>query len=254
MLQMISIEVPVSTSNFDLLESLMTAIKQSDVPINHGDVIAIPSKYVSFSQGRVVRLEDVVPSLKAIELSTQLGISAQVAELLLSESDKVIGREADGNILTLKKGTYFRNGGIEAVDASTGLISLLPIDSWREAERIRHIVFNQLAVSVGVVVISEAILVGRKGTGGVALSVSGFVPIQDERGKPDLFGTPMKYTTRSIANMFAGAAQLLVEGKDVIVLIQNSGAELVDSHFSFDDMGIAPEQDLFSGSSQVSNM
>ena len=41
---------------------------------------------------------------------------------------------------------------------------------------------------------------GRLGTTGVALATAGFQPMEDERGKTDLFGNPMPVTQRGVAD------------------------------------------------------
>jgi F420-0:gamma-glutamyl ligase len=61
------------------------------------------------------------------------------------------------------------------------------------------------------------------GTTGLAVSVAGFEPLEDERGKQDLFGNILKVTRRALADQIASAVQLIMGEADEgfpIVLIR----------------------------------
>jgi F420-0:gamma-glutamyl ligase len=45
---------------------------------------------------------------------------------------------------------------------------------------------------------------------GIAIGVSGFVPIQDRRGVHDIFGRPIRVTQANVADDIASAAHLLM--------------------------------------------
>ena len=73
---------------------------------------------------------------------------------------------------------------------------------------------------------------GRWGTTGVALATAGFRPIQDERGKIDLFGNPMQVTQRGIADTICAAAELVMGERDeatAVAIVRNAGVELTDA-------------------------
>jgi F420-0:gamma-glutamyl ligase len=63
----------------------------------------------------------------------------------------------------------------------------------------------------------------RMGTTGLAVSVAGFEPLEDERGKQDLFGNILNVTRRALADQIASAVQLIMGEADEgfpIVLIR----------------------------------
>ncbi|MBK9748810.1 MAG: coenzyme F420-0:L-glutamate ligase [Chloroflexi bacterium] len=245
MVQMQGVQLTISLSSFDLSSALVQAIKEQGIELHNGDIIVVSSKHVAVKQGRTRVLSEIVPTAEAVTLAERLHISNQLAALLLECSERILGRDPSGAIITATQGTYLVNGGIELLDAEREIVALPPEDPVHEAEQIRRLIYSEFGVEVGILVASQAILVGRKGTGGVAIAVSGFFPVIDERGKPDLFGNPMKFTTRGLANMLAGAAQLLLSDSEACVIVTNSGAEMVNQSFSFSDMGIPPEEDIF---------
>jgi coenzyme F420-0:L-glutamate ligase/coenzyme F420-1:gamma-L-glutamate ligase len=62
----------------------------------------------------------------------------------------------------------------------------------------------------------------RLGTMGVTIGLSGLAPVQDLRGEPDLFGTPLRHTDVGFADQIAAAATLVMgqaaEGCPVVLV------------------------------------
>ncbi|PWG74228.1 hypothetical protein DF186_18980, partial [Enterococcus hirae] len=54
---------------FDLYAAIINALKFNNMDLKDGDVLVISSKYVSFSQGRLVSLENIIPSKEGFSLS-----------------------------------------------------------------------------------------------------------------------------------------------------------------------------------------
>jgi F420-0:gamma-glutamyl ligase len=88
----------------------------------------------------------------------------------------------------------------------------------------------------------------RIGTVGVAIGCSGFEPVEDERGKKDLFGNVLKVTLRAIADGLAATGVVVMgEGSESIpaVVIRGFKVTPTDRKLSKDDMTIDPDQDIY---------
>ena len=89
---------------------------------------------------------------------------------------------------------------------------------------------------------------GRLGTTGVALATAGFRPLQDERGKADLFGNLMQVTVRGVADTICAAAELVMGERDEatpIAIIRNTGVKIEEVELSAADVAIDWKQDIY---------
>src|SRR5207245_8839719 len=75
-------------SEFDL-PALTDGLVGDD--LRDGDVLVVSSKFVAISEGRIVSLSSVLPRAEAREVAAKYGFSPQLCELILRESDEVIG-------------------------------------------------------------------------------------------------------------------------------------------------------------------
>jgi coenzyme F420-0:L-glutamate ligase len=199
--------------------------------VRNGDILAITSKVVAISEGRVVELHKVVPSRKAHSLSNKYHVLPEICELIIKEADSIIGG-IDGVILTLKNSILMANAGIDKKNAGPGNVVLHPENSTRSAEQIRKDFLKTEGKRIGVVITDSRTQPLRVGTIGLALAVSGFDPIIDERGKPDLFERPLLITRRALADELATAAEILMgETNECVpaVLIRNAPVTMSDT-------------------------
>jgi F420-0:gamma-glutamyl ligase len=146
-----------------------------------------------------------------------------------------------GFLLTAKNAVISPNAGLDRSNIPSGYAVLLPEYPYATAERIRQALQDHWRVRLGVVLTDSWLMPGRVGTTGVALATAGFRPIEDERGKADLFGNPMSVTQRGIADSISVAAQLVMGERDEatpIAIIRNSGVRLTDQPLSADDVAI----------------
>jgi len=209
---------------------MVDAIAASGETLQDGDVVAVSSKYVAISEGRVVSLDDVKISMEALELADHYQMNPKTAQLVLQEADHVFGG-IPGFLLTFKDGIVSPNAGIDRSNIPSGHVVLFPKDPYQSAAGIRAALRDRLGVDVGVILTDSWLMPGRLGTSGVALATAGFKPIQDERGKTDLFGNPMAVTQRGIADGISVCAQMVMGERDEatpIAIIRNTGVELAD--------------------------
>ena len=105
--------------------------------IADGDIVVLAESALSTTEGGIVTLSEVNPSKKALEYADKYHIDARLAEVVISESDRIIGG-IPGFLLCLKNGTLLPNAGIDASNAPAGKVVKLPKDPDASAKRVRE--------------------------------------------------------------------------------------------------------------------
>ena len=257
-LTVIPVSAPVRKSPFDLHATIIDSMTAAGQSLQDGDVLAISSKYTSISEGRIVRLHDVRVGPQAAYIANRYVMNPQMVQLILEEADYVFGgitHEFDGMrvgfLLTYTQGIVSPNAGIDRSNIPEGLVVLFPTDPYQKAAEIRREIHDQLGVTVGIILTDSWLMPGRIGTTGVALATAGFRPVQDERGKIDLFGNPMRVTRRGIADAICSCAQMVMGETDEatpFAIVRNTGVAMVDEPFSVADVAIPWDLCIYIGS------
>ena len=235
------IPASVQDAPFDLLATLRRAFEQAGQQPQDGDVVAISSKYVAISEGRIVRLDDVIVSDAALILAKRYHLDAALAQLVLDEADHIFGGIPLGFLLTYRQGVISPNAGIDRSNIPQGYAVLLPADGYKSARRLRQALQALYGVQLGVLLTDSWLMPGRLGTTGVAVGMDGFQPVQDERGKLDLFGNPMAVTQRGMADALCSAAQLVMGERDEATpcaLLRGAPVRLSDQPLGPQDVAI----------------
>lgn len=246
-LTIIPVRAPVQRDVFDLHRILAEAIQASGEQLQDGDVLAVSSKYTAISEGRIVKLADVVVSEKGAALADRYHMVPQMAELVLQESDHVLGG-IQGFMLTAQHGIVQPNAGLDRSNIPSGYVVLFPREPYQSARGIRRGMRELLGVDIGVIVTDSWLMPGRLGTTGVALATAGFRPLQDERGKADLFGNLMQVTVRGVADTICAAAELVMGERDEatpLAIVRNTGVKIEDVELSAADVAIDWKQDIY---------
>jgi coenzyme F420-0:L-glutamate ligase len=181
--------------------------------LRDGDVLVISSKFVAVSEGKVVRLNGVKAGDMARELAAKYRMDPRLCELVLRESDGVIGG-IPGFLLTSKDGLLTPNAGIDKSNVKHGSVVLYPRKPEESAWRIREGLRFTRGVSVGVVICDSRLSPTRRGTTGVAVAASGIEAVLDMRGRKDLFGNVLKVTAQGVADDLSSAAEILMGESD----------------------------------------
>lgn len=247
-LTILPVQAPVKVDVFDLVAVVCQALADAGITPQTGDVIALSSKYVAISQGRIVKLDEVRPSEQAEALAERYNMNAALAQLVIDESEHIFGGIPLGFLLTWREGVISPNAGIDRSNIPNGLAVLLPADAYATARAIRQTLEAHYGVRLGVLLTDSWLVPGRWGTTGVALAMSGFEPLQDERGKLDLFGNPMAVTQRSIADTLCVAAQLVMGERDEatpIAVIRGAPITLTNRPLNREDVAIPWEMCLY---------
>lgn len=239
-LMVFPVQAPVQHHAFDLLDTLAAALTHSAVALQDGDVLAISSKYAAISEGRVVSMSDIVPSDEAQALAVRYHMNPVIVQLVLQEADHIFGG-IEGFLLTVKDGILSPNAGLDRSNIPSGYVVLFPKDPYTLAAHIRQQIKTRLNADVGVILTDSWLMPGRLGTSGVALATAGFHPVQDERGKNDLFGNPMQVTQRGIADSICVCAQMVMGERDEatpFAVVRNTGVQLTDEPVTVADVAI----------------
>ncbi len=243
----IPIKAPAMDGVFNLYETIKKAVEDQREDILDNDILAISSKFIALSEGRIVKLDSVKVSQEAIRLSSVAHIPSSLAELILREADKIYAA-LPGFVLTIKYGVVVPNAGIDRSNVKRGLAILYPRNPAASAERLRLQILTDLGKRVGVVVTDSRLMPTRIGTIGIALAAAGFEAVSDERGKPDLFGNIMRVTKRALADdISAGASLVMGETSESIpiVIVRNSGLTIIDKPVDLEDLVIEDSRCIF---------
>ncbi|MBO5119787.1 coenzyme F420-0:L-glutamate ligase, partial [Methanocorpusculum sp.] len=211
-----------------------------------GDILVLAESPLATAEGRIIRLSDVVPSARANALAQEYSIDVRLAEIVLRESDEIVGG-VPGYLLARRGNLFLPNAGIDESNAPDGMVTLLPENPDASAARVRAEIKERYGKDVAVLVIDSRTHAMRLGVSGVAIGVAGIRPITDERGKKDLFGHELQVTRRAVADGLASAAELLMGEADECtpaVLIRGYQYQKAEQE---EIASIAPEEDLFLG-------
>ena len=197
----------------DDLAALLAEAGTRSGGLEEGDVVVVAQKVVSKAEGRIVRLDEVVPSRLAVELAGDDGDSRQV-EVILRESAEVVRSRPPLVIARTRHGFVCASAGVDASNAKgPGTVILLPLDPDASAAALRDRLAELTGIAPGVIVSDSFGRAWRQGTTDIALGVAGIVAVRDLRGTRDGRGYELRSTMIAVADEIAGAAELVM-GKD----------------------------------------
>jgi len=178
-----------------------------------GDILVLAETAVATSEGNVIDLSTVVPSEKARELAEKYNLDPETAEVVLRESDAIVGG-IPGFLLCMKGGTLLPNAGVDASNAPPGCVTPLPANPDRSAVAIKAAIEKKTCVQIGVIIADSRTHAMRLGCSGVAIGSAGIPSVIDDRGRSDLFGRKLEVTKRAVADNIASAAELVMGEAD----------------------------------------
>ncbi len=198
--------------------------------IEDGDILVVAESAVATVENRLVRLSDIRPSTRAIELGVRYHMDPHLVEVVLGESDAIVGG-IEGFLLTMKGGTLLPNAGVDESNAPAGYVVLLPLEPDASAESLRRGIEARFNVRTAVIVADSRTHAMRLGCSGIAIGVAGIRSVVDERGRRDLFGRELHVTQRAVADCIASAAELVMGEADECVpaaIVRNIGLPIVE--------------------------
>jgi len=247
--QIIGIErLPIVKTGDNLAELICNAAESQGTRIQNGDILVITHVIVSRAEGRVVNLDEVVPSEFAKSIAEQYGKDPTLVEAVLQES-KSIRRMGDGKLITeTKHGFICANSGIDKSNVpGERNVALLPEDPDRSAEEIREKIRRSTGCDVAVIISDTHGRPLRKGEINVAIGVAGIKALRDRRGESDLFGYVLRVKQTAIVDELASAAELAIgqANEGIPVAIIRGYNYLKSENAKTTDLIRPREEDLF---------
>jgi len=221
----------------------LAALVAERTGLEDGDVVVVAQKAVSKIEGRVVRLDDVEPSARALELAGDT--DPRRLEVILHESVRLVRTRPPLVIAETRHGFVCASAGVDQSNApEAGRVVLLPVDPDASAERLRAALHERTGRDVGVLVTDSFGRPWRLGTTDVAIGAAGVRVLLDLNGERDRAGYELHATTIALADEIAGAAQLAMGklgGRPVAIV---RGLDVAgDGHAK--DVVMAVERDVF---------
>jgi coenzyme F420-0:L-glutamate ligase/coenzyme F420-1:gamma-L-glutamate ligase len=230
----------------NLADVILDAANGQGLEIENNDLLAIASKALAVSEKRLVKLNSIKPSKRAMRLAKKYELEPSFVEVVLQEAEKVYGGVPKA-LLALKNNMLVANAGVDRKNAPEGYVILWPLSPHESAERIRRKISAKTGRHVGVLIIDSGISPLRMGTTALAIGVAGFKPIKDCRVERDLYGKRIHITRHSVADDLASAAHLVMgetTARVPAVLIRNAPV-ILSEECDPNSMTIRAEQCLF---------
>lgn len=216
--------IPLVEPGDDLAQLIFEATQQAKLTLAKTDIVVIAQKVVSKAEDCFLRLAEVTPSARALELAEITGKPAELVEVILWDTAEIVRARPGLLIVEHKLGFISANAGIDHSNVSPDpdILLRLPPDPDASARTIRQSLKALTGVTPPVLIIDSHGRPWRQGTAGVVIGLSGVAPVQDLRGTPDLFGEPLQFTDIGFTDQIAATASLLMgqaaEGCPVVIV------------------------------------
>ncbi|MBI3734010.1 MAG: coenzyme F420-0:L-glutamate ligase [Chloroflexi bacterium] len=218
--------IPLINPGDDLPQIVLREMAAVGMALQDGDVVIFAQKVVSKSEGRLVPLDTVVPSARALEVAKVTEHDPRLDEVILRESNEVLKVRKGLLIVEQRTGFICANAGVDRsnIEPADGeiVVSLLPLDPDASARSLRDRLCALSGVRVAVLIIDTHGRAFRNGVVGTTIGVAGLLPLRDARGEADLFGFHLQHTIICTADEIAAGASMLMgqsgEGRPVIVV------------------------------------
>jgi coenzyme F420-0:L-glutamate ligase/coenzyme F420-1:gamma-L-glutamate ligase len=195
----------------DLARLISDAARVQGDAIRNGDILVVAQKIVSKSEGRIVRLADVVPGERARAMAAESGKDARQLEVVLSESAKIVRWERGILICETRHGFVCANAGVDRSNAGApDTVILLPVEPDASARRLRDAFRTVASATVAVIVTDTFGRAWREGHTNVAIGIAGLPALKRYVGQRDPEGYELRVTEIAVADEVAAAAELVM--------------------------------------------
>lgn len=212
--------IPLVLPGDDLAVLILEGVERAGLALQDGDLLVVTQKVVSKAEGRLINLVEVDPSPEAIRLGEETNKDPRLVEVILNESRQVLRTREGVIIVEHRLGFVCANAGVDHsnVQDEEGQqgewVAMLPQNPDASAQRLRERLQDATGAKIGVMIIDSHGRAWRLGTVGIAIGVAGFPALLDLRGRPDLFGDPLRSTQVGLADEVAASASILMGQAD----------------------------------------
>jgi coenzyme F420-0:L-glutamate ligase/coenzyme F420-1:gamma-L-glutamate ligase len=216
---------PLIQPGDDLAALIVEHLRTQGETLQPGDILVLAQKIVSKAEGRLVRLDEVMPSAQAREIADIVGKEARHIQVILDDSREILRARRGLLVVEQRSGWICANAGVDRsnIDPKVGeALALLPVDADASAAALAKRLGELTGVTPAVIINDSHGRAWRIGTCGVAIGCAGLPPVWNQRGLQDLFGYELQSSEECIADELAAAASLLMgqsnEARPVIVI------------------------------------
>jgi coenzyme F420-0:L-glutamate ligase/coenzyme F420-1:gamma-L-glutamate ligase len=209
----------------DLAALIVAHLEAQGEKLQSGDILVLAQKIVSKAEGRLVRLNEVVPSAEAQEIADVVGKEPRHIQVILDDSRGIVRAQRGLFVVEQRSGWICANAGVDRsnIDPEQGeTLALLPLDADASAVALAARLGELTGVTPAIIINDSHGRAWRIGTCGVAIGCAGLPPVWNQRGLRDLFGYELHSSEECIADELAAAASLLMgqssEGRPVVVI------------------------------------
>lgn len=229
----------------DLGRLIVEAARDQGTPLQARDILVVSQKVVSKAEGRLVRLEEVVPSPVAEELARGLKRDPRLVEVILRESRRIVRMDKGILITETHHGWICANAGVDQSNLAAGVVSCLPLDPDASARRLVERVHRLTGLGVAAIVADTFGRPWREGLTNVAIGVAGLAPLRSYLGMTDPAGYTLQATLLAAADELAGAAELVMGKVERVPVAVVRGYPWEPSEAPAQLLIRPPERDLF---------
>jgi coenzyme F420-0:L-glutamate ligase/coenzyme F420-1:gamma-L-glutamate ligase len=238
--------IPEVQPGDDVARLILRAAESATCSFQPGDIVVITHKVISKSEGRLVDLDDVVPSPFATQYAERYGKDPRHVEVVLHESARVVRMDRGLIIAESRSGFVCANAGVDASNVpGTTSVCLLPLDPDASAARVRRTLNETLDFDVPVVITDSFGRPWREGIVNVAIGVSGLAPLADYRGQVDNHGLELQASVLAVADEIAAATELVMGKLEHIPVAIVRGYAYRPAEGSGRELRMDPSRDMF---------
>ena len=220
--------LPEFKKNDDLIEILITTLKNNSETLLNGDVVIVTQKIIS-------KIEDRAVDLKVTDIN----------ELLKEESTQILRKRGETVIARTRHGFICANAGIDKSNIDKGYALLLPVDPNKTANTIRRKIKAEFDLDIAVIISDTFGRAWRKGQTNVAIGSSGIEPLTSYIGTTDSYGNDLMATEIAIIDELAGASELVMNKVDEVPVAIIRGYKYKFSDKSTDEIIRSDDEDFF---------
>lgn len=238
--------IPEVQPGDDVARLILRAAECAACSFQPGDVVVITHKVISKSEGRLVNLDDIVPSPFAAQYAERYGKDPRHVEVVLRESARVVRMDRGLIIAENHLGFVCANAGVDASNVPGAItVCLLPLDPDASAARVRRTLSETLGFDIPVVITDSFGRPWREGIVNIAIGVSGLAPLADYRGQVDNHGLQLQASVLAVADEIAAATELVMGKLEHVPVAIMRGYAYRSAEGSARELRMDPSRDLF---------
>jgi coenzyme F420-0:L-glutamate ligase/coenzyme F420-1:gamma-L-glutamate ligase len=193
-----------------LIDKLLPALNRARTSLRAGDILIIKHKIISKAEGQLVDLAPIHPSASSRAWARRYKLDAQVIEVALAQSRRIVRRKNGILITETHHGFVCANSGVDVSNVNGGRHALLlPKDPDRSAAHLHRQIKKRLRLAIPVIITDSFGRPWRDGLTEVAIGVAGMKALRDYRGSRDSHGYQLRASIEAVADELACAAGLV---------------------------------------------